>query len=488
MTRKLNELSTLCFSLCSVLALGACATDAKPASDSVEWPSVDPIGQRLGVDRWSLSGSGSSYTWKALDRDGHVLMEVGSERTGLANNLSIRQPFVGEINLPANLAAATPATTKLEPRSQISDALFASASDAQGTLGDEALSAGELDWLNFELRPNAQGSLLGDPESSLVDPHSVALLSGSKSLLCEKLRFLPEAGAAIANAQLCSDGSSCVIPQVSSSGSSLLPAGFGIRSGGQSSAQQETTESCDVALGFDVNAILNAINDGLSCTNGALGLAIGGGLVAIGVVGQGSSAVVTVGTFGTSSVITLPAWAASLAISAVGVGVVGMTQSARAQCASAIANFATAAVATTTTSTPSSSTPRSSGVSTGASLRQEHCPASDAKEANRDCWLFFHYTHERRFNQFLIDGTIRANKDNKVYVTWLPYTPKEGMSALFIDNPDYKGKTDYVIAFRKKDPGIKFYPGTQWNELLHDGSLRSPRNIEIVYAGKNPFK
>jgi hypothetical protein len=123
----------------------------------------------------------------------------------------------------------------------------------------------------------------------------------------------------------------------------------------------------------------------------------------------------------------------------------------------------------------------------GRRLRSESCPADDAVEADADCWMYFHYTSAAGFGEISAGGVIRANARNQVFVTWVPYSPSDAETSLFIGSPAYEGRADYVVVFRKADPGVRFEPGTQWNELVHYGSLRLGSHVEPLYVGPNPF-
>lgn len=122
----------------------------------------------------------------------------------------------------------------------------------------------------------------------------------------------------------------------------------------------------------------------------------------------------------------------------------------------------------------------------GRRLRGDHCPAANATEADRDCWTYFRYQSADRLANIVSSQAIVASS-GRVYLTWLPYSPREAEIALFIDAPSHRGRGETVIAFRKADVGVTFVPGTQWNELIHYGTLRFGSHIEPIYIGPNPF-
>jgi hypothetical protein len=98
----------------------------------------------------------------------------------------------------------------------------------------------------------------------------------------------------------------------------------------------------------------------------------------------------------------------------------------------------------------------------------------------------YHYTDAQGFTAIFASGVIRANARNMVFVSPMQFSPDEAFYILFIGNPLYKGKGDYVVQFIPRE-GTIFVPGTQPSELIHDGSLRNGRNIDISYIGSNPF-
>ena len=82
-------------------------------------------------------------------------------------------------------------------------------------------------------------------------------------------------------------------------------------------------------------------------------------------------------------------------------------------------------------------------------------------------------------------ATIRANASGKVYATQELQSPAEAEQNLFIGNPAYAGKADYLISFRAPE-GAGFLPGEQPNEFISRGTVRVPMS-NILYAGPNPF-
>jgi hypothetical protein len=65
-------------------------------------------------------------------------------------------------------------------------------------------------------------------------------------------------------------------------------------------------------------------------------------------------------------------------------------------------------------------------------------------------------------------------------------SPEEVERNIFIGNPAYQGKGDFLIAFQKPE-GAEFSPGEQSNEFIHRGGLKIPEDA-ILYRGRNPFQ
>ncbi len=62
----------------------------------------------------------------------------------------------------------------------------------------------------------------------------------------------------------------------------------------------------------------------------------------------------------------------------------------------------------------------------------------------------------------------------------------EAFNSLFIGNRNYTNKGKFVFEFKIR-PGVRIEPGTQINELIHNGSLRFGRDIDLIFSGLNPF-
>ncbi|WP_441251079.1 polymorphic toxin-type HINT domain-containing protein [Kitasatospora sp. McL0602] len=119
------------------------------------------------------------------------------------------------------------------------------------------------------------------------------------------------------------------------------------------------------------------------------------------------------------------------------------------------------------------------------------CPligSVDAISENLGDSTLFHYTDEAGFNESVGDQgvTLRANARGKVFATQDIQSPAEAEQNLFIGNPKYAGKGDYVIVFKNPE-GTNFVQGEQPNELINLGTVRVPSS-NIIYAGPNPFQ
>jgi hypothetical protein len=105
---------------------------------------------------------------------------------------------------------------------------------------------------------------------------------------------------------------------------------------------------------------------------------------------------------------------------------------------------------------------------------------------SRQQFILYHYTDKSGIAAIRANGVIRANSQNMVFVTAAQLNPTDAFNILFIGNPFYKGKGEYVVQFTPRQ-GTVFVPGTMPIELVHFGALRNGRNIDISYMGSNPF-
>ncbi|MER5215891.1 polymorphic toxin-type HINT domain-containing protein [Streptomyces sp. NPDC002838] len=107
---------------------------------------------------------------------------------------------------------------------------------------------------------------------------------------------------------------------------------------------------------------------------------------------------------------------------------------------------------------------------------------------NLDDDVYFHYTSEEGHAGIMAeDGSLKigANSAGKVHVTQEIGGPAQIEQNIFIGNPMYRGKADFVFAFRMPQ-GVELRPGSQPNELITRGSLKIPA-ANVLFHGRNPF-
>ncbi|MEV0603004.1 DUF6531 domain-containing protein [Streptomyces sp. NPDC050315] len=114
-------------------------------------------------------------------------------------------------------------------------------------------------------------------------------------------------------------------------------------------------------------------------------------------------------------------------------------------------------------------------------------PCTDELLERMDENTYFHYTDRAGFDAITSGEGARfvANRQGKLFATQDMLSPAEVERNIFIGNPAYQGKGDYLIAFRKPE-GAEFIPGEQPNEFIHRGGLKIPEDA-ILYRGGNPF-
>ena len=103
---------------------------------------------------------------------------------------------------------------------------------------------------------------------------------------------------------------------------------------------------------------------------------------------------------------------------------------------------------------------------------------------NLDDDVLFHYTNKAGKDGIMNAKEFKAGLKNRVHFTQNMFTPKEAENTLFIGNPLYKGKGDFLIVFRPKS-SMQF--NKVGNEIIHDGSIRFNPS-QIIFKGPNPFK
>jgi RHS repeat-associated protein len=109
------------------------------------------------------------------------------------------------------------------------------------------------------------------------------------------------------------------------------------------------------------------------------------------------------------------------------------------------------------------------------------------KEPNGD--VYYHYTDEQGFSAIMSSGVLQANAKGKIYLTKSAFSPASAEQILFINNPYYKGKGDYVVQFYvRPDQNALITPagGGDINEYIYFGSTLRIKG-QIMYSGTNPF-
>ena len=99
--------------------------------------------------------------------------------------------------------------------------------------------------------------------------------------------------------------------------------------------------------------------------------------------------------------------------------------------------------------------------------------------------VFYHYTDELGWRGIVSSNVIVQN-NGVVYASKMPLSPTEVENIIFIGNPAFKGKGEYVIIFKPKY-GVIFEPISLMEEV-HYGSLYFNTHIDVIYSGKNLFQ
>ncbi|WP_431957768.1 DUF6531 domain-containing protein [Nocardia lijiangensis] len=115
------------------------------------------------------------------------------------------------------------------------------------------------------------------------------------------------------------------------------------------------------------------------------------------------------------------------------------------------------------------------------------CNDLDSLIEGMDERTYFHYTDEAGYNAIMGSEGARfvANSRGKLFFTQDMLSPGEVETNIFIGNPLYAGKGDFVIAFRMPE-GANLRPGEQPNEVIHQGGLKISAG-DILFHGRNPF-
>ena len=212
-----------------------------------------------------------------------------------------------------------------------------------------------------------------------------------------------------------------------------------------------------------------------------------------------TAVVVTVGSGGTAA----PATSVVCIASSAGAGVIGgakeyirQKRADLALCGASVISSAMSAILSTATaigvyeSRPEVEDDADADAETQAKMLElidRSCTAGTPQESAANCRFYFHYTNESGWNGIMgsPDTVIRADNKNRVYMTWLPYSPQDVRTSLVFQG-DNGGKGDYMIAFQL-NADVPIRAGDSPNEVIHDGSLRLKSKATIVYSGRNFF-
>jgi len=109
-----------------------------------------------------------------------------------------------------------------------------------------------------------------------------------------------------------------------------------------------------------------------------------------------------------------------------------------------------------------------------------------------DQWrVGYHYTNAKGYKGFLAKGQLDTNRAGKVYFTHLTLPPAEVEKKIFIGNPAYRGRGDYVITFAYNTRSVAgrdtTLPGALDAWIFRIPVRNLDGNIRILSHGANPF-
>ena len=96
-----------------------------------------------------------------------------------------------------------------------------------------------------------------------------------------------------------------------------------------------------------------------------------------------------------------------------------------------------------------------------------------------------HYTDRAGYEAILSSQMLRANARGQVFATEAAMGAAEAEQVLFIGARTHAGRGAYVFEFRARS-GVLFSPGKP-GELIHRGTLRFGRQLELLFSGPNPY-
>lgn len=119
----------------------------------------------------------------------------------------------------------------------------------------------------------------------------------------------------------------------------------------------------------------------------------------------------------------------------------------------------------------------------------ERAKAEAAEVLSSDKNVLFHFTNEAGFLSISTSQLIRGNNDGIVFATSVPFNSSEAFTNLFIQNPRFRGRGDFVIGFKLR-PGLQVTPvgaALPFEFKVGPAPLRFGRQIDVIFAGPNPF-
>ncbi|MFN8510693.1 MAG: pre-toxin TG domain-containing protein [Deinococcaceae bacterium] len=105
-------------------------------------------------------------------------------------------------------------------------------------------------------------------------------------------------------------------------------------------------------------------------------------------------------------------------------------------------------------------------------------------------FILYHYTDAAGAKAILETGMLLPDSKGRVFLTPDQVPSSYTRDALFAGNPNYSGKGTHVVIVKVlPETGMNIDPNksTQYNELVHKGTLRNGRQIQIVGAQENKF-
>jgi hypothetical protein len=113
-------------------------------------------------------------------------------------------------------------------------------------------------------------------------------------------------------------------------------------------------------------------------------------------------------------------------------------------------------------------------------------PTSSATGGGGSGQVLRHYTNEAGFNAIQESKMLIPNAKGQVFATEKALNPVQAFDELFIGTPTHAGRGEFVIEFTPRQ-GVTFSPGKP-DEVIHRGTIRFGRHVDVHYAGPNPYQ